>query len=155
MTFKYYTSGSYTILKPSDEQWRDGFQANITDQFANSSTYQTILEETAFASGSTVSVNVRVTSAVDSATGIKLSDDYKKILFSDITKESGLGWKYYFSSNWWVCSFSDDIKSTPKSITVRRCNNVLRWTTSDGISQSEPCAIDYDLSRTTDMSTKF
>ena len=140
------------MLKPSNEQWIAEFQSNVTDQFANAPNYYTIEEEAVFASGSYTNVNVRISSGVDSISGTKLGDDWKRITFGDVTKTTGIGRKYRFDNNVWITIFSDEIKSVPKAVTVKRCNSTLRWLDKNGVLNSEECSIDYDLSRTTDRS---
>jgi hypothetical protein len=148
--FKYFLSGSPTFHSSPNNVFIDGFQALLTDQFYNSSTSFTIQEETIFGSKIFNNVDVRVTRAIDSITGQKRGDDYKTILFSDLDHATGLGYLYYFDSNYWVVVFSEIIKNLAASAMVRRCNNVLRWAGDDGTIYNEYCVLEYTISRPRD-----
>jgi hypothetical protein len=149
MSFKYYpvpsppASASSTLI--------DQFQALLVDQFAVATDVFTVSEEYVFASGSYVDIQVRITSAVDPDTNVRLGDDWKRILFKDINHTTGVGRKFYFSENTWITINSELIKSLTASATVRRCNNVLRWMLSDGTYASEPCVIDYKVNNPRDL----
>ena len=145
MPYKYYalTSSSATVK----ETLVDSFQALVNSQFAVASNLFTIREEDGFASGSYVDVKVRIDGCVDSTTGVKLGDDFKKIIFKDLSHPVALGNKYYFDECYWIVTFSEKIKSLSNSCTVRRCNNVLRWMDGDENLYEEPCVIDYTAKR--------
>lgn len=150
MTYKYITTGSPSYLGSTKNELIDDFQALLNDQFANASTYQSIQEEVIFSSGSFTDVNVRVNIAINSATGEKMGDDWKKILFQDIAHSTGIGFKYFFDDNYWIVVFSETIKNLAASCLVRRCNSRLRWMGTDGTYYEEPCAIEYKVSRPRD-----
>ena len=150
MAYKYIDIGTPPYMGTTKNELIDGFQAFLTDQFENASTYQTIQEENGFASGSFVDVNVRVDRAINSATGQKMGDDFKIILFSNINHPTGIGYKYYFDNNYWITVFSESIKNLAASCMVRRCNERLRWMGIDGTYYEEPCAIEYKISRPRD-----
>jgi hypothetical protein len=60
-----------------------------------------------------------------------------------------VGQKYSFSDNTWIGWNIENIKTLTSSVTVRRCNNVLRWMSISGSEiYSEPCAIEYEISGT-------
>jgi len=149
MAYKYYLSGSPIFFKTPTELYTDGFDAWIEEEFYNASDYYVIKEESTFASGSLVDIGVRVNRAVSSLTGAKLGDDFKQLLFLP-GHVTGLGYKYYFDKNYWVCTHTEAIKNIGISCTVRRCNNVLRWMDQYGNYCSEPCIIDYEIKRPTD-----
>ena len=141
MSFKYYPNPS----PPSSASsiLVDQFQALLLNQFNVATDTFDILEETVFASGSYTNVNVRITGAIDPITQLKLSDDWKRILFKDINHPISVGKKFYFNDNTWVVVNCENIKSLTASATVRRCNNVLRWMDSaTGSLMEEPCGID-------------
>jgi len=150
MAYKYYTTGSPVFFQLPKEYYTNGFQALLNDQFYNISDSFVIQEETSFASGSYVDVDVRINRAVSSLTGVKLGDDFKQILFKDIQHETGIGYMFYFDENFWICTHSEFIKSLAVTCTVRRCNNILRWMDDYGNTYSQPCIIDYEIKRPTD-----
>jgi len=141
MSFKYYPipappSSASSVLV-------DQFQALLNSQFEISTDIFSILEEVAFASGSYVAETVRITSATDAGTGLKLGDDWKRILFKDINHPVSVGKKFYFSENTWITTNCENTKSLTASVTVRRANNVLRWMDSaTGSLMEEVCSID-------------
>jgi hypothetical protein len=150
MPYKYFTAGSPVYFKSKSQTWIDGFQGLLNDQFDNSSTYYWIQEETTLGSGSLANVEVRVNRAINSTTGEKLGDDYKLILFKDLSHATGIGYKYYFDNNYWLTLSSENIKNLAASCMVKRANSTLRWMHTDGTYYSEPCAIEYKIARPRD-----
>ena len=150
MSYKYFdiisnfppTSASATLI--------NDFQSLINDQFAISTDYYVVGEERTIGSGTLTDTEVRITGAISSVTGEKLSDDFKQILFKDITHDASLGKKFYFDSNWWLCVYSEAIKTLTANCMVRRLNNMLRWVDENGAYYEEPCALEYKISRPRD-----
>jgi hypothetical protein len=61
---------------------------------------------------------------------------------------------YYFDNNYWIVVNSEGIKSLAASVTVKRCNNTLRWLeTTTGKIYSAPCSIEYLVKQNRDYST--
>ena len=144
MSYKYFLSGYPLITQTPNVSWKGNFDSFLDADFYNSPNVYTIQEETVFSSGSLVDVDARITTAISNDTGMKLSDDFKQLLFkSDHTV--GLGYKYYFDSNYWIVTNVNVIKSITVTALARRCNNVLRWTDQNGIIYEEPCIIDYKI----------
>jgi hypothetical protein len=149
MAYKYYSS--VTMSGSPSQTLIGGFQALLNDQFSVSSDVFTIQEEVTLGSNVLTDIQVRVNTAIQSQTGLKLGDDFKNLLFKDISHSVVIGKKYYFDNNYWISVFTEAIKNLAASCMVRRCNNVLRWCGSDGTIYSEPCSIDYQISRPRDM----
>lgn len=150
MPYKYFTSASAVTFLTPKESFLADFQANVDAEFSVAADIYTIQEEVPFSAGSYIDVDVRINSAISSETGIKLGDDYKKVIFSDLDHSTGLGYKYLFDDNYHICVNSEIKKNFASSITVKRCNNVLRWTDSNGNSLSSHCSIGYNIKRPTD-----
>jgi len=152
MSFKYYSittppSSASSVLV-------DQFQSLLNVQFDVSTDVFDILEEYPFASGSYVASHVRITSAIDPSTQTKRGDDWKRILFKDISHSVSVGMKYLFNSNVWIVINSENIKSLTSSATVRRANNVLRWIDpSSGSLMEEECSIEYDYKNPKDSTS--
>lgn len=144
MPFKYYTifpNPPQTASAVMIEQ----FQALVKEQGQVSTDSFDIYEESVFASGSYVKMNVRVVAGTDVSTGTKLGDDYKHLLFyNDISHPVTVGMQYFFDSNYWTGINCENIKSLTSSITVRRCNTVLKWMSGSSIME-QPAIIDYDF----------
>jgi len=151
VTYKYYKSGSPTFFSDPKQKWVSGYNAFVDQQFSYASDYYIIQEEAVFTSGSLTDIGVRIKRSIDSGTGAKLGDDFKTIVFQDTDHTAGIGYKYYFNDNYWLATHSEIIKGITNSITVQRCNSVLRWVDSSGNSFSEPCVINYDINRASDM----
>jgi len=146
MSMKYYLAGSPLTFQSPQESFIYNFNYNLNDQFYNTFNAYTIYEETYLSSGSYQKVDVRVNTAIDSVTGQKLGDDFKILLFKPDHDDIGIGEKFWFNDNYWISVFTDNIKtSLGISCTIRRCNNMLRWRTEDGVIYSEHCIIDYAM----------
>lgn len=144
MAYRYFTAGSVLLTTPK-ETFTNDFQKRLDEYFTVGTDVFNIREETYFSSGSFQTIQVRINDAIDNLTGVKLGDDYKTILFQDIEHAVSLGYKFYFDGCYWITVNTDNIKSLAASCTVRRCNNVLRWTDSNGNLLSEYCVIDYKI----------
>lgn len=150
MGFKYYGN----LVAPPHSASAvliDDFQALVNDQFSIATDVYTIQEESVFGSGSYVDVDARIVSVIDSMSGEKLSDDWRKLLFKNIYHDASLGKMYYFGNNYWLCTHSENIKTLTPNAVIRRCNESLRWIDDDGIIYYEPCVIDYNIDRTKDV----
>ena len=152
-TYKYYPAGMGTINKNPKDEHIDLFQENLRDQFYNSSDVFTIQEETALGSGVFQNVDARINRVIDASTGDRVGDDFKKLLFSDLNHPTNIGWMYLFDNNYWVATNIDKIKSLTTTVTIRRCNNVLRWYDADGGYYEEPCSIGYLIKENRDFLT--
>lgn len=146
-TYRYIPAGMFINGKSPKTSYTDLFQQILNDQFYNSTTIFNILEEDVFASGIYNPVDVRINHAIDAETGNLKGDDYKLILFKDLGHATGLGFRYFFSDNYWLVENSEIIKNIAASCTVVRCNNTLRWQDENGAIYSEPCAIKLEISR--------
>ena len=154
MPYKYYDTSPDMSLDPNNIFIND-FQEMLNSEFSAASDVYDILEETNFASGSYVSATVRINEAVNAETGLKLGDDFKRILFKDVSHTVEQGLKYYFNENYWITTNTMELKNLAIACTIRRCNNVLRWVDTNGQSYEEPCAIEYVINRSIDsLATK-
>lgn len=142
MPLKYYNVSNQNLSSASSVLV-DQFYALTLEQFYISSDIYDIQEEYVFASGSYVNSKVRVNGTISMYTGEKLGDDFKTILFRDPQHPIEMGKKFFFDDNYWIVYNSESIKSLTTTCTVRRCNNVLRWTDTSGNVFEEPCSIEY------------
>lgn len=144
MGYKYYPEPNSNLSASS--VLIEHFQAAVTDLFEVSSDIYNIEEEVTFGSELFKFIKVRITSALDVLTQTRLGDDFKRILFPDINHTVFVGKKYRFSNNIWIGWNLENIKTLTSSLTVRRCNNVLRWMSVSGSTiYYEPCAIEYEV----------
>jgi hypothetical protein len=148
--YKYFTSASPPFIDKTNKVFIDQFQSVINEQFELSPTVFTIQEEVDLGSGVLTDVRARVNRAISAYTGKNIGNDFKNLLFKDINHPLQMGQKFYFDNNFWIVYNIESIKNLAASCIVRRCNSQLRWLDINGIRQSEPCAFEYDLSRTND-----
>lgn len=152
-TYKYYPASMGTINKNPKQEYLDLFQESLRDQFYNTWDVHTIEEETSVGSGLYQNVDVRINRVIDASTGDRVGDDFRKLLFQNLEHPTELGWMYQFEDNYWVATNIDKIKSLTTSVTVRRCNNTLRWFDSDGGYYEFPCALGYLIKENRDFLT--
>ena len=145
MSYKYFLSGLSIASDSPKEIYGSEFQAFVNDSFDVSTDVYTIEQETSIGSGVYNNVSVRINHAVNSETGIKLGDDFKVLIFKNNNSSVEIGQKFYFDDNYWLTINSENIKGLTSSVTIRRCNNVLRWMTESGSLLSEHCIIDYTI----------
>lgn len=137
-----------TIAQSPSLQIREDYQEVVNSEFAVASDLYTIEEELTFGTQVFTNTDARVDHAINTTTGTKLGDDYRQLIFEDFTHAKGLGYRYRFNNNIWLCMNSDLYKYVTASTTVRRCNNVIKWYDTYGALQIEPCVIDYAYSGT-------
>jgi len=120
------------------------FQETLNTQFYNSTDWWTIQEETSIGTGEYSNIDVRINTLVNSETGLKLGDDWKRILFKDINHDIEIGRFYIFNNSTWLTINSEVIKNLAGTCAIRRCNNTLRWIDqTTGAYYEEPCCIEY------------
>lgn len=126
------------------------FRENLNQEFTNASDVFTIQEESPFASGEYQDVVVRINHVIDSDTGEKRGDDYKKILFKELDHFTQPGQQYKFDDNTWITYNTESIKSLTADALVKRANNTLRWLGADGGLYEVPCSIGELIKQTRD-----
>ena len=120
--------------------------------FNDSTDIFTIQREISFASQTYQNIDVRVTPVINMSTGEKRGDDWKQLIFDPYeTFVPTIGSLFYFDDNYWICTFTDNIKSTLLNIIIRRCNEQLRWVDENGVIYQEPICVDYDITGTRDL----
>lgn len=157
---------SYKFIPPSlnakakkgnspKDQYTELFQETLNEQFFNSSTWWTIKEESPLGSREYNNVDVRIAHVINAETGLKLGDDWKTVLFSDVSHAIELGGYYNFDDNIWLVINTEVKKNITATCTIRRCNNTLRWIDeSTGIYYVEPCIIEYEVKEPRDYITQ-
>lgn len=146
---KYFDTFLQGTRKPSI-QWHEALQAAVDKRFENASTYQegVVEEEIEFGTLEFRPINCRVTSLVNATTGQRINDDYKKIIFPDLSYKPKLGSRYRFDNNIWLVYSTDNILSATSNVYIRRCNNTLNIEDKYGNIYREPCYIDYKINET-------
>lgn len=124
-------------------------QELVNEQFIISSSYAPQVEvEKAFGTLEFEKIEARVTHLIDSATGLRIGDDFKKITFRDLNYHPSMGGRYRFDNNIWLVYATDNINSTTSSCFVRRCNNTMNMLDEYGNIHYEPCYIEYKPTKT-------
>ena len=141
-----------TYLKLSKDpaiEYREFYQELVNEEFDNASTlYKDVEEEIAFGTLEFKPVKVRVNTIIDAKTGQRVNDDYKKIIFQDLSYSPPLGTRFRFNNNIWITFSIDNIKTDTSSIYVRRCNSTINTQDVFGNIHREPCYIDYKVTET-------
>lgn len=154
MSYPFLTAGQSIVgLSPKDSYIGD-FQQKINEEFSNASNVFTIEEETSHASGVFQNVNVRISSLITPTTGSNIEEDYKRLTFKNIQHSVGLGRLYKFGGNWWITINVDKTNTLSNSVTIKRCNNMLRWVYEPtGAYYTAPCSLGYLINENRDYAT--
>jgi hypothetical protein len=124
-------------------------QELVNYQFDNASTYYTnIEEEIAFGTLEFRTISARINTIIDAKTGQRVNDDYKKLIFQDLTYNPELGSRYRFDDNIWIVFSTDNLRTDTSSVYIRRCNNTINTQDEYGNIHREPCYIDYKVTET-------
>lgn len=150
MSYKYYHSASPIGFDSPKGLLINEFQALLDDGFLIASDIFVIQEETSFASGAMKDVTVRINQGTSTVGSQKLGDDFKLVLFQDLDHVVYSGSLFYFDENYWIAYNTNILSNLAKSVLVRRCNNVLRWTDPNGNYHESYCSIDYPIKRPAD-----
>lgn len=136
--------GNINYKKTYSQNGRDLYQTEIDTHFQYANNYYEIEMESANGSNNFSTIGVRIDRATNMNTGMKLSDDHKKLIFQ---KDMGivLGRKFSFAENTWLVTDNSTLLTNSSSCIVRRCNNVIRYKEGSNYD-SEPCVIDYTSS---------
>jgi len=137
------------------DQYITLFQKTLDEQFYNSSDWWTIKEETSLGSQVYADTDVRINHVINAETGLKLGDDWKTVLFKNITHPIQLGKHYIFDDSTWLTINTELVKNLTGTCTIRRCNNTLRWIDEPtGAYYEEPCCIEYMVKEARDYATQ-
>ncbi len=142
-----YTRIQSAIVKDPKTTYIEDFKERLETGFENSSDWFTIQEETSFGSEEYQDVDARINYVIAAETGEKMSDDFKMLWFRDTDHTVKLGTMFYFNDNYWLCINTERIKSLTTAVTVKRCNNTLRWMDENGGVYNVPCALADPLIR--------
>ena len=153
-TYRFILASSTITSKSTKDYYIDLFQANLDDQFYNSTDWWTIEEEYPAKSQQYIETDVRINHTINAETGVKLGDDWKTLLFPKVNHETRICNLFKFSNNTWLTVNTEVIKNLAATAAIRRCSNMLRWyDETTGALYKEPCAIDYLIKEPRDYST--
>lgn len=147
MGMKFYENYLKNLAYNSpDDAYRDMLQAAINDQWDNITQVITVQEQEQIGSAIYNNIEVRIDYAIDMGTGTKQGDDFKIFAFEDINHKSPKGLMYQYDDDYWLVINTSELGSITSEVTVRRCNNTMRWVNKDnGYVYEYPCIIEYIL----------
>lgn len=133
-------------LSPNDT-YLNHLQALIDDRWENSTqTKYDVLVQDEIGAETFSPVEISIDAQIESGTGFKLGDDYKIFSYRKIDTEVPNGLMYQYAENYWIATNTNKLASNTSSVSVRRCNNELRWINPEnGFINKIPCIIDYEL----------
>ena len=147
MALDFYQNYLYALApENADDAYRDLIQATICDQWDNTTQVITVCEQCHVGHDCYEDIEVRVDYAIDMSTGLKQGDDFKIFAFKDITHKEPKGLMYQYDDDYWLVTNTSELGSVTSEVTVRRCNNVMRWVDREnGYLYEYPCIIEYVL----------
>lgn len=123
-------------------------QYKINSQFSNTPDVYQIQEEQTFGMQDWQNITVRIVHILsDKNTSDKKNDDWRGLIFQDLSHYYALGIRYYFDNNFWITVESDYYHYPTASATILRCDNILKWRDSNGVLRQEPCNINSKVQR--------
>lgn len=130
------------IASTPKEGMLQSYQKLIDQHFTHATDVFTLQEEVVFASRVFSDVTIRLNGVVGE-NGVKLSDDFRKIIFQDMSHARGLGYKFLFDNSTWL-TINYDLYGKPTASTIiRKCRNVLKFIDREsGALLEEPCVIE-------------
>lgn len=147
MALNFYRNYLNTLAPLSpDDAYRDLLQASIDDQWCNTTQVVCAKEQDGIGSKDYNHVDIRVDYAIDMGTGTKQGDDFKIFAFRDMEHKAPKGLMYQYDDDYWLVVNTSELGSITSEVTVRRCNNTMRWVDrNNGYIYEYPCVIEYVL----------
>lgn len=152
--YPYFTASLVSTPPTFKQQSLQLAQENTNRMFDLATDVFTIEEEYPMGSQEYIPLKVRVDHVIDSDTGEKRGDDYKKLLFQNLQQTVQPGQQYRFANNIWLTYATESIATSGgvKSL-IKQCNNVLRWVDENGGLYEVPCSVTEIIKQTRDYST--
>lgn len=143
-SLKYYPTSNDE--RSAKQRYTDANQAFKSSQWSNTATIETIEMESSFGSETFEEVDVQLVHAISSETGLKLGDDFKKIIFEDKSSGPIIGKRYRFADNIWITINTKNTLFYNDSSTIQRANTTSNWLLEDGTIHKEPTVLGYKIS---------
>ena len=141
---RYYTAKRAGLSRTPNEVYRQDMQQLINEEWSNTTTRQSIMEEYPFASFEFREIDVQLVHALDKSTSKKQGENFREIIFKDIDYVTNLGNYYKFDASYWLVVNTDQNDIISKNVIVRRCNNFLKWKDYNGDIHEHPCVLEYE-----------
>lgn len=135
-----------TNYKTSQEYYTWNLQQKVNETFDFASDVEEIEEEHVFGTLVYSPIVCRINHAIDPKTGNNVGDDFRELIFKDLSIPKFMGQRYRFQNSDWITVKTDQYRYVTKSALLRRCGNVLRWVDLETKRVvSEPVIVDYTL----------
>lgn len=147
MALKFYQNYLDTIAQDPDSEYRGLMQASIDKQWDNTTQLiEHVLEQDGVGVDKYHCIDLHVDYAIDMGTGFKQDDDFKIFSFQDLEHKAPKGLMYQYDDDYWLVVNTSELGSVVNDVTVRRCNNVMRWIDrTNGKLYEYPCIVEYVL----------
>lgn len=143
---KYYNNYMQSLAQNPHDTYMGLMQASINKQWDNTTQVITVLEQLGIGSDRFKPVEVRVDYSIEMGTSFKQDDDFKIFAFKDLQHSVAKGLMYKYDNDYWITVNTSELGTVAKDVSVRRCNNVMRWVNpANGAVNELPCAIEYVL----------
>lgn len=145
MILSRYNNYIRNVAQTPAQSWLSQEQAMINDRWNDTTQERLVEEQNGIGCCCYSPIHVWVSERIDQGTGYKSSEDFAVFTFKDINYCPQRGLYYKWNNNYWITINTNAAMTVQKEITVRRCNNLLRWIDpKSGAINSVPCVIDYD-----------
>lgn len=147
---EYYQTYLENIAQTPAEQFRENAQAQVNSEWENTHLLANVKEEIASGSNIFADIEVRKTTVSEySVNMFKNATDNRRLTFKDCEHTIERGRKYMFNNNYWITYDETTEESLYAQISIRRCNNELKWIDKEnGQIFTEPCCIGEESSAT-------
>ncbi len=143
ISLKFFEA-SLNIRKAPNEKYKSNWEAFVDRQYENAYNWFDIEEEIGLGIQKYTPMKVRVTYVLNPATGLKLSDDWKSLIFN-VGYDAQMGRRYKYFDNIWLTVNTEEYGHPTNNCIIRRCNNYLTFQDESGGLHKEPCVIDSSL----------
>ena len=158
MALEFYKAYLNSVAKEPVDYWQELRQEATNDVWLDTSTITTVQGQTILGSLTYSPESVQVNSVVDPKTGKTLGDNYKKIIYKnvstsmiqkDLSKTDRFLGKYYkFADYTWLTINTNTIIGSSAIAILEKCNNWLKWYDKDGVLHQWECVFERSLSGT-------
>lgn len=147
MALKFYQNYLNNMAKDPDSEYRGLMQASVDSQWDNTTqVLDCVQEQDGIGSNKYHCVDVHIDYAIEMGTGFKQDDDFKIFSFQDLAHKAPKGLMYQYDDDYWLVVNTGELGSVSNDVTIRRCNNMMRWVDKiNGKVYEYPCIVEYIL----------
>lgn len=147
MALKFYQNYLNNMAKDPDSEYRGLMQASVDSQWDNTTqVLDCVQEQDEIGSDKYHYIDVHIDYAIEMGTGFKQDDDFKIFSFRDLIHKAPKGLMYQYDDDYWLVVNTGELGSVSNDVTIRRCNNMMRWVDKiNGKVYEYPCIVEYVL----------